>query len=151
MGQLASELQETLLEKHGADFDIYFVSTVAGVSHDGRQALVSRMKSREILTFRRDSANKFDRHAVAVYRDYVDQVGYLKADVALRVASDLDEGRLWLGFVLEVTEPDENVRFYGVLMLVARISDAGEKRLGLNAKGLAAAREIALARRASQF
>jgi len=59
-----------------------FVTTVAGVTHDGRQRIVARCSVGERLTLVRDPDNRFDKGAIKIMRLNGEQLGYVPAHVS---------------------------------------------------------------------
>jgi hypothetical protein len=59
-----------------------FLTTVAGVTFDGRQRVVARCSVGETLTLVRDPKNKYDKGAIKVMRSNGEQVGFVPASVS---------------------------------------------------------------------
>ena len=69
-----------------------FYTKVAGVTFEGRQALVAQVRPGEPLRLVREPANPHDPHAVAVCRDGGERLGYVSAALAARLAPSMDAG-----------------------------------------------------------
>ena len=59
-----------------------FFTTVAGVSHEGRQRIVARCSVGENLKLIRDPTNRFDKGAIKVMRLNGEQLGFIPAHVS---------------------------------------------------------------------
>lgn len=70
------------------------ITMVAGVTWEGRQALLARMKGNEPVRLEPEPDNAFDKNAVAVWAVLEDmrryKVGYLPRDLAAQVAPRLE-------------------------------------------------------------
>lgn len=94
-------------------------SKIVGVTrhnHDGsdRQEIARNCRPGEPLALRREPDNAQDQNAVAVFRENGDQVGYLSASVAERLAPLLDARAPITAVVSEVTGGTEDHPSYGV-------------------------------------
>lgn len=69
-----------------------FYTKVAGVTFEGRQALVAQVRPGEALRLVREPANPHDPHAVAVCREGGERLGYVSAALAARLAPSMDAG-----------------------------------------------------------
>ena len=79
-------------------------AAVVGVTYDGRQAVVARMRPGDAVTLRRDPANPYDGNAVRVENAAGEQAGFLDRHLAARLAPRLDRlGGVLPGSVTEVT------------------------------------------------
>lgn len=98
---------------------------VRGVTRDGRQKTVARLRPKQALRLTREPANPADPNAIAVNTTDGKSVGYLSADLATRMAPLMDKGYVWIADVLEVTGGDaaDGTPSYGcniVLKLTSR-------------------------------
>jgi len=74
-----------------------FFTTVAGVTHEGRQKIIARCAVGETLSLARDPDNRFDRGAIKVLRLNGEQIGFIPAHVSRGgdssgLASQMDRG-----------------------------------------------------------
>jgi len=74
-----------------------FFTTVAGVTHEGRQKIIARCVVGEALSLLRDPDNRFDRGAIRVLRLNGEQIGFIPAHVSRGgdssgLASQMDRG-----------------------------------------------------------
>jgi hypothetical protein len=85
-------------------------------NHDGRdrQDIARECRPGEPLALRREPDNAQDKNAVAVFRENGDQVGYLSASVAERLAPLLDADAPITAVVSEVTGGTADHPTYGV-------------------------------------
>jgi hypothetical protein len=124
--------------------DVDLESKVVGVTrhnHDGsdRQDIARDCRAGDPLVLRREPDNAQDKNAVAVFRENGDQVGYLSASVAERLAPLLDADAPFTAVVSEVTGGTEDRPTYGVNI---RIHDGSEDGPGGGAgEGAGAAAE----------
>ena len=77
--QPAIAVPKALVEPHAPRS---FFTTVAGVSHEGRQHIVARCSVGEILILIRDPSNRFDKGAIKVMRLNGEQLGFIPAHVS---------------------------------------------------------------------
>jgi len=64
---------------------------VVGVTFEGRQAVLAKLRVGEKIWLRREPGNAYDRNAIRVERDNGEQIGYLDRYLARRLAYPLDE------------------------------------------------------------
>lgn len=64
------------------------VTIVVGINYYPHRKLVSG----DLLTFKREPENRFDRNAIAAYNEAGEQVGYLSRNRAKQYAARLDSG-----------------------------------------------------------
>ena len=84
------------------DEDEEIITTkIAGVTYDNRQSAVKKLQIGKKITFTREPENLYDHNAIAVYCKG-EQLGYVPASIASRVAPHLDAGYLISGTVIEV-------------------------------------------------
>ncbi len=65
-------------------------AAVVGVTYDGRQAVVARMRPGDPVTLRREPDNPYDRNAVRVENAAGEQAGFLDRRLAADLAPRLD-------------------------------------------------------------
>jgi len=97
--------------KHIVEVDSFYTK-VAGVTFDGRQEVIANVESGTKLQVIREKFNKHDTNAIRIDTVDGDNLGFLNARLAKKLASHIDEGQKYLGQVSEVTGgQDKN---YGV-------------------------------------
>lgn len=82
-----------------------FYSKLAGVSYDNRQFYLSRCNRGDQLTLIREPDNLYDRNAIAVYHHNV-QLGFIKKNLAEKLAPYLDQGHHIICTIAEITGGD---------------------------------------------
>ncbi len=82
-----------LKEVRRAGKDNYYVVNVKGVTFDGRQEAVAKLKYEEQVILKQEPTNPYDTNAVMVVRQMGEQIGYIDRFLAARIAPQLD----WLG------------------------------------------------------
>jgi single-stranded-DNA-specific exonuclease len=116
-----------------------FFTKVVGVTFEGRQDVAGGMREDDALDLRRDPANKFDANAIGVW--YGDlQVGFLKKEIARRLAPHFDAGERYRAKVGSVT--GGGTRSFGINILVTR--DRPEREIVRTSAAGAATREDVL-------
>lgn len=63
---------------------------VAGVTFDNRQAVIARLHVHEPMILRREPNNAYDRNAIRVENGCGEQIGYIRKELAQRLASAID-------------------------------------------------------------
>lgn len=108
-----------------------FFSKIVGVSSGGdpigRQLAVSRLRSGQQLTLRREPRNPHDLNAIAVwvtlkrfiFLDYTIQLGYLTSDVAHEWAEEIDQGADVRCYVAQVTGGSQGKKYGCNVRIVA--------------------------------
>ena len=76
---------------------------VVGVTFEGRQAVVARLRAGHKLSLRREPGNGHDRNAILVLSDGGKAVGHLSAELAEQVAPWLERGHQWKVTIINVT------------------------------------------------
>jgi single-stranded-DNA-specific exonuclease len=102
------------LEEAGA-----FHTKVAGVTFEGRQTIIQSLSPGQPLVLQREPSNPHDPHAVKVLKDDGQQVGYLSARVAARLAPTIDSGVRYSANVAQITGGGED-RSFGVNIYLQR-------------------------------
>lgn len=107
-----------------------FNTKVVGVTFEGRQQVVQRLAAGDVLALERQPDNPVDPHAVRVVNAGGEQVGYLSARVAARLAPSMDSGTRYSATVSQVTGGSGVThgedRSYGVNIFVQRLESAPE-------------------------
>ncbi len=100
-----------------------FFTKVMGVTFEGRQDLVAGLSAGDALELERQPANPHDANAIAV-RFGTLHIGYLRREIARRIAPAIDAGARYSASVGSVTGGvrDKNV---GVNILVRRVAPHG--------------------------
>lgn len=96
-------------------FPIY--TKVSGVSNENRQQCVKKCRSNQKLTLVREKDNPYDENAIAVHT-ICNQVGYIKKELASKLAPLMDGGALLEGYVEQVTGGNDNL--YGLNIKIIR-------------------------------
>jgi len=82
---------------------------VVGVTFDGRQAVLAAAREGDPLRLRREPGNAHDPHAVLVTTEDGRTVGYLRAELAGRLAPSIDMGARYHATVARVTGGGDHV------------------------------------------
>jgi hypothetical protein len=77
-------------ETHAYSSGSQVVTRVAGVTFNGRQAVIARLNVGDTLLLRREPDNPYDRNAICVERPNGQQVGYLNRNLAAQLAPFFD-------------------------------------------------------------
>ena len=114
----------------GLEDSFAFNTKVVGVTFEGRQEIVRRLHAGEAVTLERQPDNPVDPHAVRVLNASREQVGYLSARVAARLAPSMDSGTRYSATVSQVTGGPGAVqgeeRSYGANIFVQRVESASD-------------------------
>jgi single-stranded-DNA-specific exonuclease len=98
-----------------------FNTKVVGVSFEGRQDVVAGMRAGAALELRRDPKNAYDPNAIGVWYGAL-QLGFLKREIAQRIAPNIDGGERYTAEVTAVT--GGGTRSVGVNVYVTRVRAA---------------------------
>ncbi len=79
-----------------------FHTKIVGVTFEGRQDLVSGLVPGAALALTRDVANPYDANAIGVWFGQL-QIGFLKRQIAARIAPNIDAGERYHAEVRQVT------------------------------------------------
>jgi len=101
-----------------------FNTKVVGVSFEGRQDVVAGLYAGLPLELRRHPDNAYDPNAIGVWYGAL-QLGFLKREIALRVAPNIDAGERYTAEVTAVTGGGE--RSTGVNVYVTRVREAAPR------------------------
>lgn len=107
---LKEDIYDAVIVEEYADKKTYsnsFFSTVAGVTFEGRQEYVKKCRLGQELELIRDKMNVHDRNAIAVYAGD-NQVGYIKKEIAAKMAPKMDSGTKYRCFVENITGQEYN-------------------------------------------
>jgi len=96
-----------------------FHTKVAGVTFEGRQAIIQSLTPGQMLLLQREPSNPHDPHAVKVLTDGGQQIGYLSARVAARLAPTMDSGARYSATASQITGGGED-RSFGVNVYLQR-------------------------------
>jgi single-stranded-DNA-specific exonuclease len=99
-----------------------FNSKVVGVSFEGRQDTVAGLRAGDALDLVRQPDNVHDPHAIAV-RFGILHIGYLRKEIARRLAPNIDGGARYEARVTGVTGGRDG-KHTGVNILVRRLGDS---------------------------
>jgi single-stranded-DNA-specific exonuclease len=99
-----------------------FHTKVVGVTFEGRQALLPSVRAGDRLVLTRDPANPVDPHAIKVCLADGRQLGFLRADLAARLAPPIDAGARYVAMAAALTGGGD--RAWGLNVLVQRESAA---------------------------
>ena len=67
-----------------------FETKVAGVTFEGRQAVVASLQYGEAVVLKREPDNRYDANAIRVERQDGAQIGYIPKELAVRIAPAMD-------------------------------------------------------------
>lgn len=125
-----------------------FHTKLAGVSFEGRQAVLERLAAGEPLRIERQPANPYDANAIALYDARGEQVGFLNRRLAAVLAPVIDSG---VDYDVEITEVTGGTdgRSLGVNVLVSRRGSVQEAQAA--AEERTAAREALAAMQPAQL
>jgi single-stranded-DNA-specific exonuclease len=98
-----------------------FNTKVVGVTFEGRQDVVGGVRAGAALELRRDPGNAYDPNAIGVWFGAL-QLGFLKREIALRIAPNIDGGERYTAEVTAVT--GGGTRSVGINVYVTRMRDA---------------------------
>ena len=98
-----------------------FNTKVVGVTFEGRQDVVAGVTDGAPLELRRDPGNAYDPNAIGVWFGAL-QLGFLKREIALRIAPNIDGGERYTADVTAVT--GGGTRSVGINVYVTRVRDA---------------------------
>jgi single-stranded-DNA-specific exonuclease len=98
-----------------------FNTKVVGVSFEGRQDVVAGLYAGLPLELRRHPENAYDANAIGVWYGAL-QLGFLKREIAARVAPNIDGGERYTAEVTAVT--GGGARSTGVNIFVTRVREA---------------------------
>lgn len=119
-----------------------FYSKIVGVSFEGRQDTVAGLRAGDQLDLVRQPDNLHDAQAIAV-RFGMLQIGYLRKEIARRIAPLMDGGERYAAAVTDVTGGRDG-KHAGVNIRVRRLRDA-TRRTGVRAATSADADAIRVA------
>ncbi|MBI3976494.1 MAG: single-stranded-DNA-specific exonuclease RecJ, partial [Armatimonadetes bacterium] len=100
-----------------------FYTKVAGVTFEGRQELLPSVRTGQPLHLVRQPANPYDPHAIAVLTADRQQLGFLSARLAGRLAPSIDAGARYTVTASQLTGGGE--RAYGLNIFIQREEPAG--------------------------
>jgi hypothetical protein len=134
------EVEARFLKLFHDEIDHHFHSRIAGISKcndDGtsRQSLLRECKQFDMLMLARDPENQYDAGAVAVMDEKQRQLGYLPHEVAEQIAPEMDKGRVWMGAITRIGQPDTS-EYLGAAIFLFRLTTEGEQRF-VKSKGVA--------------
>jgi len=79
------------------------VTKIAGVSFEGRQQKILKLKQKDKLELKREPENKYDKNAVAVINpSNKDHLGYIERKLAPFISKRLESGEKFMVFVVEI-------------------------------------------------
>jgi single-stranded-DNA-specific exonuclease len=102
-----------------------FNTKIVGVTFEGRQDTVSSLREDEPLVLERQPHNPYDAAAIAVRYGSL-QLGYLKREIAARVAPRIDAGERYSAYVTAIT--GGGTRSFGINIRVSRERAAAPRR-----------------------
>jgi single-stranded-DNA-specific exonuclease len=98
-----------------------FNTKVVGVTFEGRQDTVGTLREGEPVELRRDAANAYDPNAIGVWYGAL-QLGFVRREIAARIAPNLDGGERYVAEVTAVT--GGGTRSFGINIYVTRVRAA---------------------------
>lgn len=108
-----------------------FHTKLAGVTFEGRQTAIARVRPGMSLAMRRQPDNPHDANAIALFDTHGHQTGFLNRRLAAVLAPAIDAGVEYDVEVTDVTGGEEG-RFLGVNVLVTRRSQSCEQEMAPN-------------------
>jgi len=96
-----------------------FYTKVVGVSFEGRQDRIRALEPGGRLRLHREPTNPHDPHAIQVLTEAGEQIGYLSAKLAARLAPSVDSGVRYLATISDITGGTEE-RHLGVNVHIQR-------------------------------
>lgn len=96
-----------------------FYTKVVGVSFEGRQDQIRTLEPGHRLRLHREPHNAHDPHAIKVLTDAGEQIGYLSAKLAARLAPSVDSGTRYAVSISDITGGGED-RHLGVNIYIQR-------------------------------
>ncbi|HYZ16360.1 MAG TPA: HIRAN domain-containing protein, partial [Candidatus Acidoferrum sp.] len=94
-----------------------FNTKVVGVSFEGRQDVVAGVVPGAALDLRRDPSNAYDPNAIGVWYGAL-QLGFLKREIAARIAPNIDAGERYRADVTAIT--GGGTKAFGINIYVTR-------------------------------
>lgn len=127
---LFAHAEEILVrEEYGGIADAEsFHTKLAGVTFEGRQAVLENLVVGEPLRIERQPENPYDTNAIALFDPRGEQVGFLNRRLAAVLAPVIDSGVEYDIEITDVTGGDEG-RTFGVNVLVSRRGTAQEAQV----------------------
>jgi single-stranded-DNA-specific exonuclease len=118
-----------------------FNTKIVGVSFEGRQHIVAGLRGDEVVDLVRHPENEHDPNAIAVRYGAL-QLGFLRREIAKRVAPKMDAGERYTARVSTVTGGRDG-RHTGVNLFVQRLADTPARSLRARAEaGIATGGDI---------
>ncbi|MBV8581270.1 MAG: DEAD/DEAH box helicase, partial [Candidatus Eremiobacteraeota bacterium] len=114
-----------------------FNTKVVGVTFEGRQDTVRALAPGTPLELRRDPANRYDPNAVGVWYGGL-QLGFVKREIAARIAPNVDAGERYTAAVTAVT--GGGARSFGINIYVTRVRTEAARAAGV--RGSAASADV---------
>ncbi|MBV8645574.1 MAG: DEAD/DEAH box helicase, partial [Candidatus Eremiobacteraeota bacterium] len=114
-----------------------FNTKVVGVTFEGRQDTVRALAAGTPLELRRDPANLYDPNAIGVWYGGL-QLGFVKREIAARIAPNVDAGERYTAAVTAVT--GGGARSFGINIYVTRVRTEGAR--AAVARGLGASADV---------
>ena len=102
-----------------------FNTKVVGVTFEGRQDIVASLREGEDVELRRDAANVHDPNAIGVWYGTL-QLGFVRREIAARIAPNVDEGEQYTARVTALTGGDGG-RSWGINIYVTRARAAAPR------------------------
>lgn len=86
-----------------------FHTKVVGVTFDGRQECIRKMKIGERIRLERDPNNPHDANAVKVLNEKGEHIGFISKDLARKLAAKMDRGVKYRAAVSDITGSSDSV------------------------------------------
>ena len=96
-----------------------FFTKLAGVSFDGRQGIINKLKKDTALSLKREAENEHDPNAIRILTKNNDDLGFLNKRLAKKLAPLMDAGEQFDCRVSDVTGGDSE-KNYGVNVVVSK-------------------------------
>jgi single-stranded-DNA-specific exonuclease len=101
-----------------------FNTKVVGVTFEGRQDVIASLRPGEPVELRRDAGNAHDPNAIGVWYGSL-QLGFVRREIAARIAPNVDEGERYTAEVTAVT--GGGTRSFGINVYVTRARTAAPR------------------------
>ena len=124
LDELFAKSREYLLDRYSTigDASGFQLEGVVGVSFEGRQAMVQGLRGGEEVQLIRHPENPKDPNAIGVWYGVL-QLGFLRKEIARRLAPNIDGGQRYTAKVTEVTGGGTG-KHVGVNIYVRRMPDS---------------------------
>jgi len=92
---------------------------LSGVTFEGRQEIISKLKLDEKIYLKRNPLNEYDKYAIKVFTRYEEkniQIGWIPKSIAKIISPEIDAGVKWSGKINKII--GGNDKNYGILIKI---------------------------------